>query len=105
MFGASCGATDFSSLLKTESLGDTASILTVAQKLVGGQEKPQFSGQLSTILEPLVGQGNPQAELLLGKALRDGLGGITKDSKRSFNLLERAGGQGRQESRGSIRIG
>ncbi|WP_062270469.1 tetratricopeptide repeat protein [Endozoicomonas arenosclerae] len=93
LFSLSGWAVDFASLVKQAKTGDQQAMLQAGSLLVTGKHKPEQSGQTESLLTPLVKAGNVKAELLLGKAYRDGLGGVSKDPKKGFELIELAAGR------------
>lgn len=105
LFSLSGWTADFSSLLKQASSGDEQAILEVGSLLVAGKAKPENASQTLSLLEPLANQGNVQAELLLGKAYREGLGGVTKDPGKGFELIERAAGREGKSAEAQYELG
>lgn len=96
---------DFSTLLKQAGSGDKQAMLEAGSLLVAGKASPENASQTLSLLEPLVRQGNVQAELLLGKAYREGLGGVAKDPEKGFELIERAAGQEGKSAEAQYELG
>lgn len=86
-------AADFSDLLAKAEKGDQVAMLAAGKQLVKGEAKPTKNGEAETLLAPLADKGQAEAMLWLGKAYRDGLGGVSKDLQKSFTYLERAAGK------------
>ncbi|WP_448216791.1 tetratricopeptide repeat protein [Endozoicomonas sp. 2B-B] len=105
LFSLSGWAADFSSLLKRASSGDEQAVLEAGSLLVAGKVRPENPSQTLSLLEPLANRGNVQAELLLGKAYREGLGGVAKDPKKGFQLIERAAGRQGKSAEAQYELG
>ncbi|MET4694848.1 tetratricopeptide repeat protein [Endozoicomonas lisbonensis] len=92
LFSMAGVSSDFQQLMEKAGSGDQAAILEAGISLLQRQERPD-SDQAEALLQPLADNGNTQAQLWLGRAYRDGLGGIGKDINRSFRYFELAGGR------------
>ena len=97
-------------LLPTLSTADTIEQLTVRAK--NGDQQAQLelgvtllqekqlqekngntsSATVLSYLEPLAMKGNQEAQIWLGRAYRDALAGVNKDSKLAFTYFEKAAG-------------
>ncbi|MGI9278636.1 MAG: tetratricopeptide repeat protein [Endozoicomonas sp.] len=98
-------AADFSGLLKQAKSGDEKAMLEAGSLLVTGKAKPENSSQTLSLLQPLANKGDVQAELMLGKAYRDGLGGVAKDPKKGFELIELAAGRQGKNAEAQYELG
>ncbi|KEQ18005.1 tetratricopeptide repeat protein [Endozoicomonas numazuensis] len=105
LFSLSGWAADFTSLLKQAKSGDEQAMLEAGSLLITGKAKPDSAKQTLSLLEPLVAKGNVQAELMLGKAYRDGLGGVAKDTGKGFELIELAAGRQGKNAEAQYELG
>ena len=58
-----------------------------------------------SLLQPLADDGNTLAMLWLGRACRDGLGGMEKDVKASFQYFQKAGGREGMNPEAQLELG
>ena len=72
--------------------GGQVATLDVGVSLLQSEEKGD-AVKAESILLPLAEKGNSTAQLWLGRAYRDGLGGIEKNTKKSFQYFELSGGR------------
>ena len=86
-------AGEFNDLLKKASAGDVNASLMAGREMLAGKLDQVVPDQMIDLLDPLVKKGNAEAQLLLAKAYREGLAGVSKDRKKSFKLLEQAAGK------------
>ncbi|UYM15596.1 tetratricopeptide repeat protein [Endozoicomonas euniceicola] len=92
LFSVTGLGSDFQPLMEKAESVDRAAMLEVGLNLLQRQENAD-SDQAKALLQPLADNGNTRAQLWLGRAYRDGLGGIGKDINKSFRYFEQAGGR------------
>lgn len=104
LFSVAGLSTDFQQLTGKAESGDQAVMLEAVVSLLQQHERPD-SDQAKALLQPLADNGNTQAQLWLGRAYRDGLGGIGKDINKSFRYFELAGGREGMNPEAQLELG
>lgn len=79
-------------LLKKAEAGDKAAMLEVGISLLQAPDKAG-AAKARPLLQPLAEEGSATAQLWLGRAYRDGLGGWEKDARKSFQYFEQSAGR------------
>ena len=97
-------ATGSQSLLEKAEQGDRQAMLEAGVALLEGQITAA-PGKAEALLHPLAESGNTQARLWLGRAYRDGLGGMEKNTQKSFTCFEQAAGREGMNPEAQLELG
>ncbi|WP_263078753.1 hypothetical protein [Endozoicomonas sp. Mp262] len=79
--------------------------LAIAIELLQGHGDPSLSGKAADLLLPLVEKGSVQATLWLGRAYRDGLGGVEKNTEKAFGYFMQAAGRSGKNAEAQYELG
>lgn len=97
-------ASGWGNTVQTAADSEASARLQSAVRLIESDKKVE-SGRVSSLLQPLVDQGNTKAAVWLGRAYLDGLAGVEKDSKRAFSYFEQAGGHNGKDPEAQFELG
>ncbi|WP_160174011.1 tetratricopeptide repeat protein [Endozoicomonas montiporae] len=102
LFSMSGWSSDFEKQADSSESG--ASVLEAGITLL---KSPGRSGsaKAASLLQPLADEGNSRAQLWLGRAYRDGLGGMEKDTRKSFQYFQEAGGREGMNPEAQLELG